>query len=140
MPSWALYAALAALFAGLIPILGKHGLTNVDSTLATAVRSAVMTLFLVGVAGATGRLSAVGRLDRQALVAIGLSGLAGALSWLFYFMALKDGPTAGVVGIDRTSVVLAVLFAAIFLAEPISTRSALGAALVVVGALLMAAK
>lgn len=55
-------------------------------------------------------------------------------------MALQDGPTAGVVGIDRTSVVFAVLFAATFLAEPISTRSALGAALVVVGALLMAAK
>ncbi len=140
MSSWTLYAVLSALFAGLVPILGKHGLANVNSTLATTVRSAVMTLFLLGVAGATGRLSGVGRLNRQALIAIGLSGLAGALSWLFYFMALQDGPTAGVVGIDRTSVVFALLFAAIFLAEPISARSALGAALVVAGALLMAAR
>lgn len=140
MPSWALYASLAALFAGLVPMLGKLGLANVDSTLATAVRSAVMTLFLLGLSAVTGKLSGVARLDRQALIAIGLSGLAGALSWLFYFMALQDGPTGGVVGIDRTSVVFAVLFAAIFLSEPISARSALGAALVVIGALLMAAQ
>lgn len=138
--NWILCAVLSALFAGLVPILGKHGLANVDSTLATAVRSAVMTLFLLGVSGVTGKLSGISRLDRQALIAIGLSGLAGALSWLFYFMALRDGPTAGVVGLDRTSVVFAVLFAAVFLAEPISMRSALGTTLVLAGALLMAAK
>ena len=140
IPSWTLYAVLSALFAGLVPIFAKHGLGNVDSTLATTVRSVVMTAFLLSVSGVTGRLPEVSRLDRQAVGAIVFSGVAGALSWLFYFLALKDGPVAAVAGIDRTSVVFAVLLAALLLSEPLSLRSAFGAGLVVLGALLMALK
>ncbi|MEZ5364306.1 MAG: EamA family transporter [Bryobacterales bacterium] len=140
MPSWTFYAALSAVFAGLVPVLGKRGLTGVDSTLATTVRSAVMTAFLLMAAGLGGKLAGAVRLDRPALTAIALSGVAGALSWLFYFLALRDGPVAAVAGIDRTSVIFAVVLAALFLAEPITPRTIAGSVLVAAGALLMALK
>lgn len=138
MTTWMIYAVLAAVFAGLVPVFGKHGLSKVDPHAATAVRSAIMTGFLLALTASSGRLATARYLDRQALGAVALSGLAGALSWLFYFWALRDGPAAGVVGIDRTSVVFAVLFAGLFLAEPITKASMIGAVLVVIGALLMA--
>lgn len=135
--SWILYAFGSALFAGLVALFGKVGLSHVDSTLATTIRSIVMAGFLVAVSLALGKFAGVGAIDNKALTFIILSGIAGALSWLCYFLSLKLGPTTAVAAIDRTSVVVVFVLALLFLGEPFRWQSALGAVLVVGGAILM---
>jgi transporter family protein len=132
------YAILAALFAALVAILGKVGVRDVDATLATAVRAVVMMVFLVGVSAALGKLRAVASIDGRSFLFITLSGLAGAASWLFYFVALKEGPAAGVAALDRLSVALVFVLAVLFLGDPFSWKGAAGAVLVVAGAILLA--
>jgi len=133
-----MYALLSAVFAALVAIFGKIGLKNIDSTLATTIRSIVMAVFLVAVSFSLGKFSFLGALNSKALVFIVLSGVAGALSWLFYFFAIKSGTVTGVVAIDRTSVVFAFLLAVLFLSEAFTWAKVLGAVLVAVGAVLMA--
>ena len=137
MSAWIVYALLAALFAALVAVLGKVGVQNVDTTLATAIRATVMMVVLVLAAAMLGKLRGLDDIDRRALGFIVLSGLAGAASWLFYFVALKHGPTAGVAALDRLSVALVFVLAILFLGDPFSWRGAAGAALVVAGAILL---
>ena len=87
--------------------IGKAGLTGLDSSAATAVRAAIMAVFLVGVVIAEGHTADLPQVfaDRKALLFVALSGIAGALSWLFYFMALKEGTVTQVAPIDKLSVV-----------------------------------
>lgn len=133
---WIIYAFGAALFAALVAILGKIGLKDVDATLATAIRSIVMAALLVSVAFGLGKIKFVDSIDSKALTFIILSGIAGALSWLCYFLALKIGPTSGVAAIDRLSVVFVVILATLFLAESITWKTGLGSLLITGGALL----
>jgi transporter family protein len=136
--TWIFYAVGSAVFASLVAIFGKIGLKNVDSTLATAVRSVVMAVFLVIVALSLKKFQNLDTLAGKPIVFIILSGIAGALSWLFYFFAIKMGPVKGVVAIDRTSVVFALILAALFLGESFTLKTALGGALILGGALLVA--
>jgi transporter family protein len=139
MPVWVVYALLAAIFAACVTLFAKIGLSQVDVVVATAIRAGVMALLLVAVCFAAGKkLDAA--VDRSALFWIVASGVAGALSWLFYFLALRDGPPAAVAALDRTSIVFILLGAAAFLAERFTIRSAAGAALVVLGAVLLSYK
>ncbi|MEK7499721.1 MAG: EamA family transporter [Patescibacteria group bacterium] len=135
---WSIYALLSAVFAALVAIFGKLGLKDIDSTLATTVRSIVMALFLVGVSITFGKFSFLDTLDKKAITFIVFSGVAGALSWLFYFFAIKVGKVSGVVAIDRTSIVFAVVLAIIFLGEALTWQKAVGAVLVSAGAILIA--
>lgn len=135
---WSIYALFSAVFASLVAIFGKIGLRGIDSTLATTVRSVVMAIFLVLVSLSLGKFSFLNTFNNKAVFFIVLSGVAGAMSWLFYFFAIKSGTVSGVVGIDRTSVVFAFVLAVLFLGETFSAKSALGAALVALGAILMA--
>src|SRR6478735_10215377 len=137
MSPWIAYALLAALFAALVAVLGKVGVQNVDTTLATAIRATVMMVALVVAAATLGKLRGLGNVDHRSLLFIALSGLAGAASWLFYFVALKHGPVAGVAALDRVSVALVFVLAILFLGDPFSWRGAAGAALVVAGAILL---
>ena len=137
MPVWIVYALLAALFAALVAILGKVGLRDVDATLATAVRAVVMAGFLVTAAAVLGKAGSVGDIPRRAFLFIVLSGAAGAASWFFYFLALPDGTATGVAALDRLSVVLVFVLAVVFLGEAFSLKAALGALLVVAGAVLL---
>lgn len=137
MQVWIVYALLAALFAALVAVLGKVGIAQVDATLATAVRATVMMVFLVAVAGAMGKLRDLSQIDRRSLAFIVLSGLAGAASWLFYFVALKHGPVAGVAALDRVSVALVFVLAVVFLGDPFTWKGLAGAVLVVAGAILL---
>jgi bacterial/archaeal transporter family protein len=137
MAPWIVYALLAALFAALVAILGKVGLREVDATLATAVRAVVMAAFLVTAALVLGKAGGVGDIPRRAFLFIVLSGAAGAASWFFYFLALRDGPATGVAALDRLSVVLVFILAVVFLGEAFSVKAALGAVLVVAGAILL---
>lgn len=135
--NWIAYGLLSAVFAGAVAILGKIGLKNVDSTLATSLRSVVMAVFLVTVSLSLGKFSNISSIDNKALFFIVASGIAGALSWLFYFFALKLGPASGVSAIDRTSAVFVLVLAVLFLGESLTWMKALGAALIVGGAILM---
>jgi transporter family protein len=137
MIGWVTYALLAALFAALVAVLGKVGVKNVDTTVATAIRATVMMVVLVTAAIALGKAKGVTSIDRRSLGFIVLSGVAGAASWLFYFVALKHGPSAGVAALDRLSVVLVFVLAILFLGDSFTWRGAAGAVLVVVGAILL---
>ncbi|MEQ9882163.1 EamA family transporter [Pectobacterium brasiliense] len=140
MSSWLIYALLSAVCAAMVAIFGKIGLQNLDANTATAIRAVIMALFLVGVVVAQGKLTLVGEIvaNKKALLFIVLSGVAGALSWLFYFVALKNGNVAQVAPIDKLSVVFAVVLAVILLGEKISLMAGAGVALISVGALLVA--
>ncbi|MEH0835189.1 EamA family transporter [Pectobacterium cacticida] len=140
MSSWLIYALLSAVCAAMVAIFGKIGLQNLDANTATAIRAVIMALFLVGVVVAQGKLTLVGEViaNKKALLFIVLSGVAGALSWLFYFVALKNGNVAQVAPIDKLSVVFAVILAFILLGEKISLLAGVGVALISAGALLVA--
>ncbi|MFB1115786.1 EamA family transporter [Dickeya dadantii subsp. dieffenbachiae] len=140
MSSWLLYALLSALCAALVALFGKIGLQQLDANTATAIRAVIMALFLVGVVVAQGKTSMFGTVlaNHKAMVFIVLSGVAGALSWLFYFMALKSGTVAQVAPIDKLSVVFAVILAALLLGEKVSLLAGFGVALISAGALLVA--
>lgn len=137
-PSIYLYATLSAIFAALVAILGKVGLAGVDSTLATTIRSVVMAAFLVVISLTFGKFSSISTIDSKAILCIVLSGVAGALSWLFYFFAIKAGKVSAVVAIDRTSVAIALALAVVFLGEALTWQKAAGAILIVGGAILVA--
>lgn len=138
MDTWVVYAFLAAVCAASVAIFGKLGVAGVDPTAATAVRSLVMTLFLAGATTALGKGPLLRQVSGRTLIYVVLSGVAGALSWLFYFWALKYGPASAVAAIDRSSVAIVLILAVVFLGEPVSWRTAGGAVLVSAGALLMA--
>ncbi|MDP3883235.1 MAG: EamA family transporter [Candidatus Staskawiczbacteria bacterium] len=140
MELWIIYSLLSAAFAALVAIFGKIGLQNIDSTLATTVRSFVMALFLFFVSLSMGKFSQLYTIKNKVLYFIILSGVAGALSWLFYFFALKTGIASGVAAIDRLSVVFVVIFAILFLGEQLNLYTTAGALLITIGAILMVIK
>ena len=137
---WIGYALLSAIFAAAVAILAKIGLKDVDSTLATTIRSVVMAIFLLAAAGVLQKFALLKTVGSQALTFIIFSGVAGALSWFFYFLALKNGPAAGVAALDRLSVVFVVILAAMFLGEVLTLKSVVGLIFIVLGALLLVFK
>ncbi len=138
--NWIFYGLLSAICAALVAILGKVGIAHIDSTLATTVRAVIMAIFLVLTTMLLGKVPQLSSIDSRALFYIALSAVAGALSWLFYFYALKNGPVAGVVSLDRLSLIFAIILAAIFLGEKLSWTVAGGVVLMVGGALLIVTK
>ncbi|MFA6099101.1 MAG: EamA family transporter [Patescibacteria group bacterium] len=138
--SWIFYAILSAVFAALVAIFGKIGISKVDTTLATSVRAVVMAVFLVLVSLVLGKSQLLSSINSKALFYIVLSGIAGALSWIFYFIALKNGPASGVAALDRLSVVFVLILAILILGEHLTWKSATGIGLMVAGAILMVLK
>lgn len=136
--SWVVFAILSAFFAGLVAIFGKIGISGIDNTLATTVRSFVMFIFLFGISAFLGVFKNFKQIDGKNLTFIILSGIAGALSWLCYFYALKTGNASAVAAIDRLSVVFVVILAGLFLAEKISLQVVIGVVLLTIGAVLLA--
>ena len=137
---WLIYALLSALTASLVAIFGKIGLKTVDANTATAIRSVVMAIFLFGVIAIQGKLNLLPSIisNKKTFSFIIFSGVAGALSWLFYFLALKYGPVSKVAPIDKLSVVLAALLAVIFLGEKMNMMNGIGVGLIAVGAVIVA--
>lgn len=134
---WIVLASGSAVAAALVAIFGKIGLQEVDATQATIVRGVVMAIILVLGGLLFGKLSGFQLSDfsGRAWVFILLSALAGASSWLLYFGALKLGPAGAVAVIDKLSVVVVILLAALFLGETLTIRSAIGVVLTVAGTL-----
>ena len=137
---WLIYALLSALFASLVAIFGKIGLKDIDSNAATAIRAVVMAVFLIGLVLVQGKYLQVKQIISQPIpmLFVVLSGLAGAASWLFYFLALKNGKASQIVPIDRLSVIFTLILAFLILGEKLSLKAALGAVIIVIGAVLVA--
>ena len=137
---WILFAFGSALFAGLTSILAKCGIRETDSTVATAIRTMVVLAFswlMVFIAGSQGT---IGDISGKTLLFLVLSGLATGGSWLCYFKALQLGDVNKVVPIDKSSTVLTILLAAIFLREGVSLPKGIGVALIAAGTFLMIEK
>jgi transporter family protein len=135
---WLIYALLSALFASLVGIFAKVGMKDVDSNLATAIRSVVMSLLLISICSAMGLWSKLASLHRMAVGMIVLSGIAGSLSWLFYFKAIQSGSVSQVAPIDKLSMPIAVILAVILLKDRPSAINWLGVAFITLGGLLAA--
>ncbi len=136
---WFFLALGSAVFASLVAIFGKLGLGKIDSTVATTIRSIIMASFLVIVTLALGKFRHLSpsSFSHREWVFIVLAGVAGALSWLFYFAALRTGLASRVAAVDRLSVVFVLIFSIAFLGETLRWKSVIAALLIAAGAILM---
>ena len=136
---WLWYAIGAAVFAALMSIFAKVGIEGVDSNLATAIRTFVVLVMAWGIVIARGKLKLACDVKRGELLFLVASGLATGASWLFFYYAIQVGQVSVVVQIDKLSIVVAVVFAWVFLRENLSLRAGGGLALLVFGTALMTA-
>lgn len=134
---WLLFAVGSAFFAGLTSILAKCGLKDVDSTLATALRTIVILVFAWAMVFIVGSAQDIGTIDGRTWLFLILSGLCTGASWLCYYKALKMGDVNKVVPIDKSSTVITIILAAVILGEWLSPIGVAGAVLIAIGTLLM---
>lgn len=134
---WFFYAALSAVFASLTSILGKIGITDVDSNLGTAIRTAVVLVMAWVVVFVTKKAHTVTKIEKKELLFIILSGFATGGSWLCYYRALQTGPASVVVPIDKLSVLVSIAFSYVVFHEKLTAKAAVGLALIVAGTLVM---
>lgn len=134
---WLLFAVLSSVFAALTSILAKIGIDGVNSNLATAVRTAVVLVMAWGMVFITNAQNGLADIDRKSWLFLVLSGLATGASWLCYYKALQIGEASKVVPIDKMSVVITIVLAAVFLHEKFTVRSVIGCVLIAGGTLLM---
>ena len=130
------YAVLSAVAAGATAVLAKIGVRDVASNLATAIRTAVVLVFAWGIVLARGETAGLREIKGRTLVFLMLSGVATGLSWLAYFRALQLAPATRVAPIDKLSLPITVVLAALLLGEPVSLRLGAGITLMVLGAML----
>lgn len=134
---WFVFAILSAVFAALTSILAKIGIENVNSNLATAIRTIVVVAMSWGMVFLTNAQSGLSQISRKSWIFLILSGLATGASWLCYYKALQIGDASKVVPIDKLSVVITMVLAFIFLHEEFTTKSFIGCVLIGIGTLLM---
>jgi bacterial/archaeal transporter family protein len=134
---WWIYALLSAFFAALTTIFAKIGVANIDANLATAVRTVVIVVIAWGIVIAQGNISQLTTVPTRTLVFLVISGVATGFSWLFYFQALQLGKAAQVAPIDKSSVVMVILFSAIFLHEPLTLKVIIGGLVIVIGTVIL---
>ena len=137
---WIFYALGSAVFASLTSILGKIGISGVESNLGTAIRSGVVLIMSWMMVLVSGKGKELGGIPKKELVFICLSGVATGGSWICYYKALQDGPASVVVPIDKLSILVTILFSYIVFHEKLSKKAFLGLVLTVGGTLLMLAK
>ena len=134
---WAILALLSAFFAALTSILAKIGIDGVNSNLATAIRTIVVVAMAWGMVFLTHAQGGIGSISRKGWLFLILSGLATGASWLCYYKALQLGKASVVAPIDKLSIVITILLAAVFLHEEITAKSLVGMVLITAGTLLM---
>jgi transporter family protein len=138
--SWQVWALLSAVFAALTAIFAKIGVEDINSDLATLIRTVVVLISLALILFATGQFNQTGPISTKSWIFLLLSGLGTGASWICYFRALKLGPATLVAPIDKLSVVLVALFGVVFLGERPSLGGWLGIAMIAAGAVLIAVK
>ncbi len=134
---WKYYALASAFFAALTAILAKFGVKDINSNLATAIRTTVILILTWGIVFATGAMKNVSELSKKSIIFLVASGLATGLSWLFYFKAIQVGDISRVAPIDKLSVALVILFGIIFLHEKITWQLCVGSLAIIGGTLLL---
>lgn len=137
---WLFYAVLSAVFASLTSILGKIGISGVDSNLGTAIRTVVVLFMAWIMVFVTKKQSELKKIDGKSMAFICLSGLTTGLSWLCYYKALQDGQASIVVPIDKLSILVTVAFSYIVLKEKLTKKSLAGLAMITAGTLLLVIK
>jgi transporter family protein len=130
---WIIYALLSAFFAALTSILGKIGIENINSNLATAIRTVVILLLSWGIVFTTGKHSDLVNIGNKNLIFLILSGIATGLSWLCYYRALQIGEASKVIPVDKFSVVIGILLAFIVLKETMTIKTIIGGVLITIG-------
>ncbi|MEZ0345466.1 MAG: EamA family transporter [Infirmifilum sp.] len=135
--TWFIYALLDALFAALATIFAKMGLSKVDPVVATGLRSIVMMLFTVSLMLLIRDKALISSLTSREILFIILSGVAGALSWLLYFVALQYGKAVNVAVVDRSSILFIIILAALILGEEITLKKGIAAILVLIALILI---
>ena len=131
-------AVLSAVFASLTSILGKIGITGIDSNLGTAIRTFVVLLMAWLMVFVTGKQREVGKIEKKEMIFICASGLATGGSWLCYYRALQEGPASVVVPIDKLSILVTIIFARIVFKEKLNKKAMLGLLLIVAGTIWIA--
>ena len=134
---WFILALGSSLFAAATSVLAKIGVSNVNSNLATAIRTSVVLVMAWGMVFLTNAQHGIGQISRRSWLFLILSGLATGASWLCYYKALQIGDVSKVAPIDKLSVVITVILAAVLLHEQLTLRSILGCVLIACGTLLM---
>lgn len=136
--SWLVYAVLSAVFASLTSILGKIGITDINSNLGTAIRTTVVLLMAWLMVFVAGKQKQVRQIEKKEFIFIGLSGLATGASWLCYYRALQEGPASVVVPIDKLSMLVTIAFSWIVFHEKLTKKAALGVICITAGTILLA--
>ena len=134
---WLVFAILSAVFAALTSILAKVGIADVNSTLATAIRTVVVLAMSWGMVFLTKVQGGISEISRRSWIFLILSGLATGASWLFYYRALQLGEVSKVAPIDKMSIVITLVLAFLFLHEQFTVKSLIGAILLTAGTLVM---
>lgn len=135
--SWWIFALLSAFFAALTTIFAKIGVENVNSSLATAIRTVVILAIAWGIVGANDQLQGLFSISSKTLLFLVLSGVATGLSWLCYFRALQIGNASLVAPVDKSGLILVLLLSVLFLGEPLTLKVILGTVLVLAGTLVL---
>ena len=137
---WKYYALLSALFAALTAVFAKIGVKDIDSDLATAIRTSVILFITWGIVFAGNHTAEVKGISGHSWIFLILSGVATGLSWLFYFKALQTGDVSRVAPIDKLSVVITICLSFLLLKEPVNARVVVGALLITGGSMVMLMK
>jgi bacterial/archaeal transporter family protein len=140
MKPWILYALISMLFAGFTSVIAKLGLSGISGELGLAIRTCFVFIFVLAFAVVTVPSSQLSALARSNYLWLALSGVTTAVSWIFYYKAIKDGEVSTVALIDKCSIVVSVLLAALILKEQITIRTITGAAIMAGGLLVIVRK
>ena len=130
---WVLYAILSAVFASLTAIFAKIGVKDVNSNLATAIRTVVVLVLIWGIVFFRGEQEGLALISKKNILFLVISGIMTGLSWIFYFKALQEGPLSIIAPIDKLSVALTIILAFVFLNEPVTLKAVIGAVLIISG-------
>ncbi len=134
---WFVFAVLSAIFAAITSILAKIGIEGVNSNLATAIRTVVVVLMAWGIVALTNAQSGIAEISKRSWIFLTLSGLATGASWLCYFKALQLGDASKVVSVDKFSIVITLVMAAVFLHEQFTVKTIIGSVLIILGTFVM---
>ncbi|UWX61784.1 EamA family transporter [Chryseobacterium oranimense] len=137
---WFYYALLSALFAAFTAIFAKMGVSNINSNLATGIRTIVILVIVWSIVFVKGEAKEIGSLSRINIIFLVLSGVATGLSWLFYFKALQIGNVSQVAAVDKLSVAIAIILAVLFFKETLTLKTIIGALLIISGTVVLALK